>query len=92
MAHQTWIADATPGDTRLSKATLATLIELDGLSGDHQVTIYSSNTDAAAIQRNEELILIAAEANIGGDNAAAVTAINAVRKVCITKCTFKSVA
>ena len=80
MAHPTWIADATAGDARLSKATQATLIELDGLSGDHQVTVYSSNTDPASIQRNEELILIMAEARIGGNNAGAVEAINVVRK------------
>jgi len=79
MAHPSWIDDATPGDARLSKATQATLIELDGLSGDHQVSLYSSNTDPAAIQRNEELILISAEANIGTDNAAAIAAINVVR-------------
>jgi len=79
MVHPTWIEDATPGDARLSKATLAMLIELDGLSGDHQVTVYGSNTDPASIQRNEELILIMAETNIGSDNAAAVNAINVVR-------------
>ena len=64
----------------MSKATQADLIELDGLSGDHQVTVYSSNTAPASMQRNEELVLIAAEANIGSDNGAAVDYINAVRQ------------
>jgi len=79
MAHPTFIEDAEDGDGRLSKATLAELIELDGLSGDHQVTLYASNSSPASIIRNEELILMFAEANIGSDNAAAVMAINVVR-------------
>jgi len=79
MAHPTWINDATPGDARLSKATAQDLIELDGLAGDHQVTIYESNTSPASIIRNEELLLIYAEAQIGGNNDEAGRALNAVR-------------
>ncbi len=80
MAHQSWVADAEAGDARLGKATeTGTLIELDGLSGSSQVTLYESNTSDASMIRNEELILIAAEANIGSNNGAAAAAINVVR-------------
>ncbi len=80
MAHPTWADEAEAGDTRIDgKTTLATLIELDGLGGDRLVSIYSDNTDDAVMQRNEELILIMAEARIGTDNNAAVNAINVVR-------------
>ena len=79
LAHPSWINDATAGDNRLSKATETGLIEFDGLSGTHQVTLYASNSSEAIILRNEELILIYAEANVGTNNAEAVNAINVVR-------------
>jgi len=79
MAHPSWIADATEGDARLSKATAQDLIELDGLSGDHLVSIYESNTSPASIIRNEELLLIYAEAQIGGNNDETIRALNYVR-------------
>jgi len=52
---------------------------LDDLSGDYDVTVFTSLNDPIPLIRNEELILIAAEANIGTDNAAAVAAINVIR-------------
>ncbi len=80
MVHPSWLADATDGDSRVAtKATFQELIELDGLSGDHLVTMYASNSSPASIIRNEELILLFAEANVGSDNDAAVDAINKVR-------------
>ncbi len=80
LAHETWVNDAIAGDARLSKATdLGTAVELDGLKGTHQVTLYASNTAPAIIIRNEELILIHAEANVGSNNNEAVNAINVVR-------------
>lgn len=80
MAHTGWVADAEEGDARLSKVTeLDAPVSLDGLSSPYLVTRYSSNTDAVPIIRNEELILIYAEANIGSDNGAAVDAINVIR-------------
>ena len=80
MAHPSWVADAEDGDTRLSKVSeTGETITLDGLSGSALVSIYASNSSPASMIRNEELILIAAEANIGSNNAAAVDAINAVR-------------
>jgi len=80
MAHESFVDDAEAGDARLSKVTqVAEPIILDGLGGDDLVSIYSANTSEASIIRNEELILIYAEAKIGSDNAAAVTAINTIR-------------
>ncbi len=80
MAHPSWVADAEAGDTRLNKVTdTGAVIEIDDLSSQYLVSIYADNTASASITRNEELILIYAEANIGTDNAEAVNAINIVR-------------
>jgi len=79
MAHPSWVAGAEDGDTRLSKATESGLIELDGLSGTRQVTLYGSNSDPASIMRNEELLLIYAEANMTSNPSEAVRALNVVR-------------
>lgn len=80
MAHPTWVSDGEAGDARLGKAVdLMAPVAIDDLTGTHQVAVYSSDTDPIALVRNEELILIYAEANIGSDNAEAVAAINAVR-------------
>ncbi len=52
----------------------------DGLSGDYDVYIYSSNTDPVCIIRNEELILLYAEAKAQtGDATEAINAINVIR-------------
>ncbi|MEM1328320.1 MAG: RagB/SusD family nutrient uptake outer membrane protein [Bacteroidota bacterium] len=80
MAHPTFVADAEEGDTRLSKVVdTGAEIAIDGLSSPFLVSIYESQTDQASIIRNEELILIYAEANIGGNNDEAVRAINIIR-------------
>lgn len=79
MAHPTFVSDAEAGDARLSKVTTGDLALIDGLSGDQQVTVYASNDAPVSIIRNEELVLIAAEANIGSNNDMAVNMINAVR-------------
>lgn len=80
MAHTGWVDDAEDGDTRLAKVReLAAPVGIDGLTSPYQVEVYTSNTDPASIVRNEELILIMAEANIGTNNAAAVDAINVIR-------------
>ncbi len=84
--HPSWLADAEDGDTRVAAKTtpldgdvVDLPVSLSGLSGDTQVTLYDSDTDPVPIIRNEELILISAEANIGSNNAAAVDAINVIR-------------
>lgn len=82
IVHPSFIADATAGDSRVSNKTRLFAdgpVTADGLSGDYQVALYSSNVDAVPIIRNEELILLYAESMIGSDNAAAVTALNIIR-------------
>lgn len=81
VAHPTFVAAAEPGDTRFSSKTtqLSAPFATDDLSGDVQVTMIASNTSPFPIVRNEELVLMWAEANIGFNNNEAVTAINKVR-------------
>lgn len=81
IATGSFLNAAEEGDARVSSKTtqLDETFALDGLSGDVQVTLYDSQTSPVPIIRNEELILISAEANIGTDNDAAVAAINVVR-------------
>ena len=51
----------------------------DGLTGTHQTALYSSNISPIDIVRNEELILVYAEANIPSNLNEATNAINIVR-------------
>ena len=78
--HPSFVTDILPGDNRISKVALRTSTAvLDGLSGDYDVVIYSSLSSFIPIIRNEELILIYAEANIGVNNNEAVNALNIIR-------------
>lgn len=80
VANPSYAADILPGDDRISKATLRPVASLDGLSSDRDVWIFTSSTAPMSIIRNEELILIYAEANIQLNNfAQAVTALNVIR-------------
>jgi len=80
LAHATFVADAEAGDARLNKVTdIGTPITLDGLSSQFLVSLYASNSSPASMIRNEELILIYAESQIGSNNGEAVRAINIVR-------------
>ncbi len=89
MAHDSFVADAEAGDSRLSKVQLfdpdddpdmgPITITFDDLSADYQAVVYSSNTDPIDIIRNEELILLYAEANIGTDNFEALDALDEIR-------------
>ncbi|TPN86178.1 RagB/SusD family nutrient uptake outer membrane protein [Aquimarina algicola] len=90
IAHPTFIDDAEAGDTRLNKVVFreaensAGVVEPNpltqsNLTGTHDVFIYESNTSPVAIIRNEELILLAAEANHITNPTAAVDAINIIR-------------
>ena len=84
VVQPSWVSDAEAGDTRLSKATLRASTEFqDGLQSDFDLTVYATNTSSIPIVRNEELILIYAEANAQKDTPAslgeAVTAINIIR-------------
>jgi starch-binding outer membrane protein, SusD/RagB family len=76
------IRDAEAGDTRLSKVRQRAIVRQSGsfLSFTHEVSLYTNNTSSVSIIRNEELILMAAEARIQlGDLAGGVAALNVVR-------------
>lgn len=82
MAHDTWVSDSEPLDDRVvDKVSLLAggAHTFDGLTASYQVNIYKSNVDPVYIIRNEELILLYAEANIGTDNPEAESAINIIR-------------
>ena len=85
VAQISFITDAEAGDTRLNKVSKRTTpYKLDDLTGTYDFYLYKSNVDKIPIIRNEELILIDAEANINLGGAAnltnAVTALNRIRK------------
>ncbi len=82
MAHPSFETDAEAGDQRFSskvyKRSVAT--QFDNLTSDLAVTITSSDVDPLPIIRNEELLLIRAEANIQlGNLSDAEADINVVR-------------
>lgn len=90
MAHPSFEADAEAGDSRVTSKTglfdpeddpdLGPItVSFDGLTGNRQVTLYASNTSPVSIIRNEELLLIYAEANIGTDNAEAIRVLDIIR-------------
>ncbi len=85
VAQISFITDAEAGDTRLNKVSKRTTpYKLDDLTGIYDFYLYKTNVDKIPIIRNEELILIYAEANINLGGAAnltnAVTALNKIRK------------
>lgn len=73
--------EAETGDLRLSKVSLRTTPRaLGGITGSYDPLVYPTQTTPLGIIRNEELILIAAEAKAKtNDIAGAVTAINTIR-------------
>jgi hypothetical protein len=81
VAHPSYVADIAPGDDRVNKVSKrSTPVSLSGLSSDYDVWVYTSSTAPVSIMRNEELILIYAEANIQlGNLAEGVKAINIIR-------------
>ncbi len=83
VAHPSYATDILSGDDRLGKATVRTVgaASLDGLSSIRDVWVYTSSTAPIPIVRNEELILIYAEANIqSNDFGDAVSALNVIRQ------------
>jgi len=82
VAHPSFASDIVAGDDRISKATLRNAVaSLDGLSSNRDVWVYTSSTAPMGIVRNEELILIYAEANIQINNfTEALKAINVIRE------------
>jgi starch-binding outer membrane protein, SusD/RagB family len=82
VANPSYAADILSGDDRISKATLRTSVaSSSGLSSDRDVWVFTSSTAPIAMIRNEELILIYAEANIQTSNfPEAVKALNVIRQ------------
>ncbi|MBS1600237.1 MAG: RagB/SusD family nutrient uptake outer membrane protein [Bacteroidetes bacterium] len=81
LAHPSYAADIEANDDRIGKATLrGSAASSGGLTSDRDVWVYRSSTAPIPIIRNEELILIYAEANIQTNSLSnAVTAINIIR-------------
>lgn len=81
LAHPSYAADISPGDDRIQKATLrAAPVTVGGLTSNRDVWIYTSNTAPIAIIRNEELVLIYAEAKIQLNQFAdGIVALNRIR-------------
>ncbi|CAM3402660.1 RagB/SusD family nutrient uptake outer membrane protein [Zobellia roscoffensis] len=80
VAHSSFLADAEAGDGRLSKVVeRKENRDASGLVGTHDVAIYSSLTDNVPIVRNEELILLYAEANMATNPMEAVAALDILR-------------
>ena len=81
LAHPSYATDIETKDNRIVKATLRNApASNSGLTSDRDVWVYTSSTAPVPIIRNEELILIYAEASIQNNSLTnAVTAINKIR-------------
>jgi hypothetical protein len=81
VAHPSYPADIEAGDDRINKISQRTQpASLSGLTSDWDVWLYTSSTAPIGIIRNEELILIYAEANIQlGNLSKGLQAINIIR-------------
>ena len=81
VAHPSYAANLEAGDDRIGKATLRTATaSLNGLSSNRDVWVYTSSTAPVPVIRNEELVLIYAEANIQNNNLAeGEKALNLIR-------------
>ena len=81
LAHPLYATNIAANDDRIGKATLRTASASNsGLSSDRDVWVYRSSTAPIPIIRNEELILIYAEAKIQTDQLTdAVDALNVIR-------------
>ena len=81
VAQPSFITDATNGDNRLSKVAVRDEpITFEELTGTHDFFLYTGREDPLSVIRNEELILLSAEANITNNPEAAVSALNIVRQ------------
>lgn len=83
VAQPLFVAQADPGDTRVSKAPLRTSSTTqDGLTSNRDFFVYTSNTSSIPIIRNAELILIYAEAKAQQGGAVnLLDAVNALNKI-----------
>lgn len=82
LAHPSYVTDITAGDDRISKASLREApASSSGLTSDRDVWVYTSSTAPVPMIRNEELILIYAEASIQMGGAALNDAVTALDKI-----------
>ncbi len=80
IAHPTFISEAETGDIRLQKAPVRDEpLSNAGLTGAYDVFVYESNIDPVGIIRNEELVLLNAEANHITNPSEAINSINIIR-------------
>ena len=81
-AHPSVLTDAEPGDQRVAaKTEIGEEKTYQGVGSDIIFTVYSDPTSPIPIVKNEELILLRAQANIGaGDLEAARQDINFIRQ------------
>ena len=82
IVHNSFINNAESGDLRVKQKTALrpNPVSLDGLNGTHESKLYNSLTSPIDIIRNEELILIYAEANILSANLQeSENALNVIR-------------
>lgn len=81
LAHPDYATDIDPSDDRINKATLRSSIAFfQGLSSNRDVWVYTSSTAPVPLVRNEELILIYAEASAQAGNLTdGENAINIIR-------------
>ncbi|HEY6900483.1 MAG TPA: RagB/SusD family nutrient uptake outer membrane protein [Puia sp.] len=81
VAHPSYAADIAGSDDRIGKATVrVTGASLQGLSSNRDVWVYTTSTAPIPIIRNEELVLIYAEAKIQGNAFPdAIVALNVIR-------------
>ncbi|WP_143307226.1 RagB/SusD family nutrient uptake outer membrane protein [Chitinophaga vietnamensis] len=82
VANNAFVAEAEPGDARLSKvARRSAAANLVGVSGAYDVNLYPSNLAPVSVIRNEELILIYAECMIQtGQLSQAKSALDVIRQ------------
>ena len=79
VAHPSYVTDIEPGDDRISKVAARDTVALDGLSSTYDIVVYPSLNAPIWLIRNEELILLRAEARIGTNNAGAADDLNVIR-------------
>ncbi len=80
IAHPSYIVDIEAGDNRSDKVLLRDEeLTLDGLSGNYDFMVYKTDVDPIPIIRNEELILLYAEANRVTNTGETVNALNLIR-------------
>jgi hypothetical protein len=81
VTQQSFVTDATPGDTRLAKAPKRTSTATqDALNSDYDFFVYTTNVAPIPIIRNEELVLLYAEVKVQQNSFPdAIVAINRIR-------------